>query len=237
MICYFLLLLLIALPALAQRAEVFDTSGMPRRPEVFVEQQIFDLIRSHKGGDLADAARLQRKLGSYYIEKNDQTRARAAFLAAAEAEAMAANAGTGGHAAASVEAAPMAGKAGIRENAPDSAPGGTRLAGNYFGFEGRTLHTWEFHGDGTFLHTWMASGSGTSVRSSERGRFRLVGDVLEIQLTSLASGFTTPGLGGRSTVAGGGAEQASQVRRMTIQWAVPGQSMVLDGIALKLKPW
>jgi hypothetical protein len=115
--------------------------------------------------------------------------------------------------------------------------GGSRLTGNYFGFDGKTLHTWEFHADGTFLHTWMASGSGTSVRSSEKGAFRLSGDRLQIQVTSLAGGFSTPGVGGRSSLSGGGAEASSEVRNLTFHWTAVDQSMMLDGIVLKLKSW
>jgi hypothetical protein len=228
MIRYLLPTLLMALPAIAQGPEVFDTSGMPRRPSVFIEQQILDLIHSHQSGDLTDAARIQRKLARYYFDKNDQSRSRAAFLAAAEAEA--------GASAGTVAETDKAETASV-EHAAVSAPGGTSFTGNYFGFHGQTLHTWEFHPDHTFLHTWIASRSGTSVRSSERGWFRPMGDLLEVQLTSMASGFTTPGAGGRSTVSGGGVEAAGSVRRIPIHWVVPGRSMILDGISLQLKPW
>lgn len=70
----------------SRRAERFDTSGMPRRPTNFIEQQISEMIASHKWGDLQDAARIQRKLGRYYADKGDEQRATAAFLAAAAAE-------------------------------------------------------------------------------------------------------------------------------------------------------
>jgi hypothetical protein len=120
------------------------------------------------------------------------------------------------------------------------SPHGTQasgLAGNYYGYDGRTLHTWEFHGDGTFLHTWIASGAGTRVRNSERGGFRVQGDSLELRLTSSATGFTTPGTGGNSTLVGGNAETASQIRHLKIQFDTAGKPAVLEGIQLKPKSW
>jgi len=196
---------------------------MPRRPELFVQQQIIDLISSHQAGDMSGAARIQRKLAQYYSDRNDQRRARSAALAAAQAEAIAAGQSS---AMRPVVAIPP----GVEAN-PSRKP----LAGNYFGFEGKTLHTWEFHDDGNFLHTWIASGSGTSVRNSERGHFQLEGATLRIEVNSTASGFTTPGVG-RSTLSGGDGQVVSEVRRLTID-AVTSQSMVLDGITFKRKSW
>jgi hypothetical protein len=74
------------LVALASQAEVFDTSGMPRRPTNFIEQQLLEMIGSHTAGDLTDAARIQRKLGRYYTDKGDESRATIAFQRAAKAE-------------------------------------------------------------------------------------------------------------------------------------------------------
>jgi hypothetical protein len=155
---------------------------------------------------LAGAAANQPRLGRYYAERIDQIHTVAALGLADEVQA------------------------------PSRHPAGSRFSGNYYGREGRTLHTWEFHGDGTFLHSWIISGAGTSVRNSERGTFRLQGDTLEIALTSSASGFVTPGVGGRTTQAGGNAEPATQTRRLKVQLD-KGTLAVLDGIPMKPKTW
>jgi hypothetical protein len=116
-------------------------------------------------------------------------------------------------------------------------PASQAIRGNYFGYEGRTLHTWEFSPGGTFLHTWIAAGAGTSVRNSERGVFILNGDVLELRLKSAAGGFATPGVGGRSTISGGGAEASSEVRKLKIQIFKSESGIVLDGVKLKPRSW
>ncbi len=216
----------------SHRAELFDTSGMPRRPNLFVEQQIFEMIGSHKAGDLSDAMRIQRKLGGYYQDKGDEARANTAFLRAAEAE----RALNGPPAAPAAEApAPDVGRP-----LPAQTPlpvSGSRFTGNYYGYDGRTLHTWEFRADGTFLHTWIASGAGTSVRNSERGRFAVSGNILELRIDSAAGGFVTPGAGGRTTVSGGSSSAAAETRRLRIQFVKGEGAVVLDGLRLKPKSW
>ena len=207
--------------------ERFDTSGLPERATNFLEQQIFEMIGSHRPGDLAGAGAIQRKLGRYYTEKGDPVRAAAALRLADEAEAP-------------PQARPLERRRQAEVQASDPplrSPAGSRFSGNYLGYEGRTLHTWEFQGNGTFLHTWIVSGAGTSVRNSERGTFRLQGDTLEIALASSASGFVTPGIGGRTTQAGGNAETASQTRRLKVQMDKSGILLVLDGIPMKPKSW
>ena len=203
----------------SSRMERFDTSGLPERASTFLEQQIFEMIGSHQPGDLTDAAAIQRKLSRYYSEKGDRIRAAAALRLAAEAENQSQQ----------------------RTLSPDAtapplrAP--SRLSGNYYGSAGRTLHTWEFHADETFLHSWIVSGAGTNVRNSERGTFRLRGDTLEIILTSSATGFTTPGVGGQSTLAGGGSDGVAQTRHLSVQFDGAGNPTALDGIPIKPKSW
>ena len=212
----------------SSRVERFDTSGLPERATNFLEQQIFEMIGSHRPGDLTGATAIQRKLGRYYTEKGDQVRAAAALRLADEAEAP------------PQTRAPerkSQGNAPASHPAPPRDPAGSRFSGNYFGYEGRTLHTRDFHDDGTFLHTWIVSGAGTSVRNSERGWFRIHGETLEIALTSSASGFVTPGVGGRTTQAGGNAQTASQTRRLKVQMDQSGILFVLDGIPMKPKSW
>jgi hypothetical protein len=233
--CLILAGFLAAFPALAQsrRAELFDTSGMPRRPTTFIEQQIFEMIATHKPGDSADAVRVQRELGRYYADRGDEERATACFLAAADAQ-RAVEDKTGGETAAALE---------VRRPQPPEEPiddpraavpaPPSKLTGSYFGYDERTLHTWDFRSDSTFLHTWIASGAGTSVRNSERGAYRLTGNVVELKTISAAGGFVTPGVGGRSAAVGGGAEANQEVRRLKFE--VSDSGVVLDGVKLKPK--
>ncbi|MDD5544863.1 MAG: hypothetical protein PHX83_16980 [Acidobacteriia bacterium] len=67
-------------------AETFDLSGMPPRPTNFVEQQIFEFVRTHRRGDLANAALIQHKLAKYYADKGDMARSREAEHRATLAE-------------------------------------------------------------------------------------------------------------------------------------------------------
>jgi hypothetical protein len=217
-------ILAIASLALAQpnRVENFDTSGMPRRATNFVEQQLLDLIGHHQPGDLAEARRIQQKLGRYYADKGDERRANAAFLAAASAD-------EGERPFAPANQPPSVA-------APPSPVEKPPFTGNYYGMDGGTLHTWEFYSDGRFLHTWIAAGAGTNARSSERGAFRLAGSgTLELKLSSTATAFTTPGVGNRTTAIGGGSGSSSETRRLNIKFAEP--NLVLDGLTLKPKSW
>lgn len=221
------------------RSEVFDTSGMPRRPTNFVEQQIAEMIGSHKSGDLADAARIQRKLGRYYADKGDDTRANAAFQLAAVAEDAVEgrnNDNRESHQAGAPEIQEPRREARSEISRPEAAPV-PKIAGSHFGFDGRTLHTWEFNRDGSFLHTWIVSGAGTGIRNSERGTYRLAGESLELKLTSSASAFTTPGVGGRSTLSGGGAGTASEKRQLKVEHLTSENAILLDGVKLKPKSW
>lgn len=224
---------LLVMPAAAlfafqpNRAEFFDTSGMPRQPTNFLEQQIFARIAAHTAGDLGDAAMIQRKLGKYYADKGDERRSEAAFLRAANAENPPKPAPAIG------ETAPTA--PAVTETPAPAPHQKNPITGSYYGYEGRTLHTWEFHADGTFLHTWIASGAGTSVRSSERGAYSLSGETLELKIASAASAFATPGAGSRTTLLGGGAAESSEVRRVKVRLDSGG--LMLDGMRLKPKSW
>jgi hypothetical protein len=199
----------------SRRAEDFDTSAMPRRPTNFIEQQISEMIASHTWGDLQGAARIQRKLGRYYADQGDDRRSTAAFLAAAAAAAQ-----------------PEAGR---QAHVPSKPSLAGNFSGNFFGYEGRTLHTWDFHINGTYLHTWIAAGAGASVRNSERGGFAVFGGELELRPASAAAGFVTPGAGGRSTVVGGGEDSGSPPRRLRFVRSESG--ILLDGMKLKPKSW
>lgn len=211
----------------AHSSEIFDTSGMPRRPTTFLEQQIFKSIASHPKGDLRDAARIQGKIGKYYADKGDEERARAAFLLASAAE----------ETTESPERLRPAPEAPPSSKEPPSRPVASGFSGNYYGYEGRTLHTWEFADDGALLHTWIVSGAGTSVRNSERASFVVKGDTLELRVKSAAGGFVTPGVGGRSAISGGGAEAVSELRRMRLQILKAENAIVLDGVRLKRRSW
>src|SRR5438552_16675985 len=121
-----------------------------------------------------------------------------------------------------------------RDAGPSRKPA---FSGRYYGYEGRTLHTWDFNPDGTFRHTSIAVGVGTSVRASEKGAFRMLGQFLELALASGATGFTAPAVGGRGAVVGGAADRMAEVRRLRIEFQSPGQGILLDGISMKVKSW
>jgi hypothetical protein len=218
-------LTLSAAPAIDR--ESFDTSGMPKRPTTFLEQQIAEMIASHQEGDLADAVHIQRKLGRYYSEKGDEARAKKALQRAEAAEE------------AAISARPPAPETSnpVAEPAPKPQPSPvhSKFSGNYYQLDRGTMETWDFHPDGTFLHTWIAGGSGTSSRTSERGRFRLDGEYLVLETTSSATAFATQGVGGRSTQLGGGSDTAQSTKRVKITFL--GDSIALDGVKLKKKSW
>lgn len=223
----FLLLFVASVASAFQSSQVerFDTSGVPRRPTTFVEQQIFEMLGYHRPGDLVDAMRIQQRLGRYYADKGDSVRSVAAFLLAAEAEKLAS-----GDSPSTRTTQPVG--VGVDQQLPSRS----EFWGNYYGYEGRLLHTWEFHPDGTFLHTWISSGTGTNVRNSERGVFQFQGDKLMLRISSTAGGFATPGVGGRSTLSGGAADATASRREVKIQVLNSG-GIVLDGIQLKPKNW
>jgi hypothetical protein len=117
----------------------------------------------------------------------------------------------------------------------------TPLTGKFFGYEGKTLHTWEFNADGSFLHTVVAEGSG-SEKHSENGQFILSGDSLALTVESEAgvhSGAeSTPSAG---LVMGGGPGPKGKKRKVLMTFklvgAQPADGIVIDGVALKPKTW
>jgi len=218
------------------RIESFDTSGMPRRPTNFLEQQILDLIASHHRGDLADAARIQGKLGRYYAEKGDEERSRSAFLLGAAAKDALENGNKETSQMPPQESTEITPKEEARMSG-ERTSAASRFSGKYFGYEGRMLHTWEFDEDGTFLHTCITSGAGTNTRASEKGRFRLADSTLELKMSSAASGFTTPGVGGNRTNLGGNHEVSSETRKLDIQFLSGEKAIILGGVKLKPKSW
>jgi hypothetical protein len=85
-------------------------------------------------------------------------------------------------------------------------------SGSYYGYGGRMLHTWEFHGDATFRHTWIGSGPHTRVRNAESGVYRVSGRYVELQIAS-----------------------EGEVRRLDFKITADG--LLLDGVKLKPKRW
>lgn len=217
----------------ASAPEHFDISGMPSQPSTFAEQQIHEMIRAYSRGNLAEAARIQRKLGRYYADKGDQKRAAAAYARADAAE----------EALRRRTSLPLAQEHSLSspststEIGSPAAAGSQLLSGNYYGYAHGALHTWDFSGDGTFLHTWIASSSGSTIRNSERGRFRVAGSTLELTIQSAAGGYATEGVGGRTIAIGGGSASATEVRRLPVRFLPAEKAIVLDGIKLKPKSW
>ncbi len=255
---------LTAISVAAQRndAETFDLSGLPAQPATFLQQQLRDLIKSHKAGDMIDAAEVQRKLAQCYREVNDETRAKQADERARLADELASGSkSSGSDAGSKAESRQAPGRSGstqsksappgpapststVPKTGPAPAPaaiGSKRPAfsGNYYRMPGPgVLEKWDFNEDGTFYHTGIAGGSGTSVRNGARGTFEVVGNELVLTITSEAGGFATP-TGSRQTTIGGGAETKHETQRMKI--TLVGErgknGIVLDGVEFKVRSW
>lgn len=211
----------------AASPEEFDLSGVPRAPASFDEQLLLDELKYHKPGDLEGARAIQRRLAAFYRSKGDAERA-------AKAEALAAPPPPVPAALAPAEPAPPQGGDPRPAPAP-KPPAKGAFAARYYGMDGRLLHTWDFEADGSFLHSMIASGAGTSARSSERGSYELKGGTLILSIARTATAFATPGVGGRSTQLGGGAEEKPEIRRVKFKRLPDG--CLLDGRKLKIKSW
>ena len=220
-----LLLGCFSLVAQTNLAEKFDLSGLPSRPTNFAEQRLLDMVQHHERGNLADAAFIQRKLAQYYNEKGDTARARVAEQRAKAADGPS-------------EKTPAPAPSSPNSN-PTSTGRTADFTGKYWVRDENGLQTWDFNSDGTFYHAWIAGGAGTSARSSEKGTFHLSGEYLVLNVTSGASAFATPSVGGRGTLVGGGAEAKGEVRRLKIELLGPGgrDGIVLDSVKLAVKHW
>jgi hypothetical protein len=241
--------------------EQFDLTGLPEMPTSFLEQQIRARVADHRPGDEEDAAVIQRKLARAYQEKGDLDRAGIAGrragsaggssalpLAVARDPAAALSPSDAAPPAASIssvhEVAPAAGAIPALPPAAVATPAvasqrADAFHGRFYGTIERTLHTWDFSRDGTFLHTTIASGAGTSVRNSERGRFRLEGDALVLEVESTAGGFVTPAVGARTAQIGASSGASASTRRLTLTKVGPDASggIVLAGARLRPKNW
>jgi hypothetical protein len=129
---------------------------------------------------------------------------------------------------------------GAGKKAAHGSPKTTPLTGKFFGYEGKTLHTWEFNADGSFLHTVVADGSG-SEKHSENGQFILSGDSLALTIQSEAGVYSaaesTPSAG---LVMGGGPPKGKKrkvLMTFKLAGAQPADGIVVDGVALKPKTW
>lgn len=243
-------------PLLSQQAaEQFDVSGLPARPASFLEQQIAILISSHKAGDMASAAMIQRKLAQYYTQVGDTVRARAATerMRAAE-EGHTRNAGNSPaprtesksmqeEARAPKTAAEQTGASSgavEQKQTKQSPPPKGAFEGRYYYMDGvSTLHTWEFSPEGAYLYTRASRGAGTSVRTSERGTYTVSGGYLELHPSATTTGYATPSAGGRGSLVGGGTEAQAGMKRVKFQLlgTAGKDGIILDGIKMKPKTW
>ena len=91
------------------------------------------------------------------------------------------------------------------------------------------LQKWDFHHDGTFLHEGIMAGVGAAARNSQRGTYRIEGNIVILQVQNTATAFSTGG-GGDSTL-GGSSAMAAQIIRMKIQLigADGADGIVLNG--------
>lgn len=211
----------------ADPAEDFDASGLPAAAETFRDQQLLDALKHHKAGDLEDARAIQGMLAGYYRAQGDEARAAAAEAKSRPPAAPPPPVPTG---------RPEGGRAAptpARKNATAKTP----FSGRFYGMDGRLLHTWDFNDDGAFYHATAVQGAGTSVRTGERGTFEAAGGELILRVEGAASGFATPGVGGRSTALGGGADASKSTRRLKLKVLRKGEGIVLDGLRLKPKSW
>jgi hypothetical protein len=117
------------------------------------------------------------------------------------------------------------------------------LSGRFFGYEGPTLHTWEFSTDGTFVHTVVSGPAESSSRSQERGTYAQWDDSLDLTVSTEA-GVGTAGSDaspGSGLVLGGHADAKVPKRRVQMTYRLLGENgadgIVLDGTTLKPKSW
>ncbi|MBI5630922.1 MAG: hypothetical protein HY921_08565 [Elusimicrobia bacterium] len=213
--------------------ESFDLSGFASPPETFLEQQISEMVKEHRKGDLEDARGIQTRLARYYRDKGDAGRAAVAEkLASASEPTPVTNAAS---APAQARGEEKSGVSGAPSQAEAPPVRGSEFHGRYYRMEGRLLHTWDFNEDGTFYHATVISGS----RTGERGEFEVKKGEMILRVKSQASAFMAQGVGGRSTVLGGGQEASEEVRRLKFKPLGPGGSegILLDGQKLKPKSW
>jgi hypothetical protein len=111
----------------------------------------------------------------------------------------------------------------------------------YYAMVNGALEKWDFYKDGTFLHQGVAAGSGTSVRHSERGTYRILSNVLQLQISKTATAFLTPGTSsrGNNTQMGGSANKNAETRQMKLQLVGPDgeNGVVLNGTTFKVRHW
>jgi hypothetical protein len=125
-----------------------------------------------------------------------------------------------------------------RSRAPAEPP----FTGKYFGYEGVTLHTWEFGADGSFVHTAVSKDS-PGQKSTERGTFSRSGDSLALTVSTeagvAAAGASDVSVGlvmsGRSEGASGKKRSVQMSFRSLGERGEDG--IVLDGVTLKPKTW
>jgi hypothetical protein len=116
------------------------------------------------------------------------------------------------------------------------------FSGKYFGYEGPTLHTWEFGADGSFIHTAVTKDS-TAAKSTERGTFIQSGDSVALTVTTEAGASNAPPSDRSDGLVMGGGAETKNGRKRSVQLtfkmlgAHGEEGIVLDGVTLKPKTW
>ncbi len=224
------LLLLSTGSVVAQTAAVerFDTSGMPSRPTTFVEQQIWDLVKHHRSGNIADAILIQHKLERYYQDKGDVTRAKDASRLAAAAEQS--TPGWGEVSMADSRSSGGNGQSQVQVDAPPRSH--TQLIaqgafnGNYYARTGgAAMEKWDFSSNGGFTHTGVASGVGAGTRDFERGTYEIAGSTLTLHVANTVDVYAT------NRTLGSNRDTSVSTRQSTVRLlGVHGESgIVIDG--------
>jgi hypothetical protein len=116
------------------------------------------------------------------------------------------------------------------------------FSGKFFGYEGQTLHTWEFGADGTFIHTAITKDS-TAAKSTERGTFIQSGDSLALTVSTEAGATNAPPTDRSDGLVMGGGPETKGGKKRSVQLtckllgAHGVDGLVLDGVTLKPKTW
>jgi hypothetical protein len=101
------------------------------------------------------------------------------------------------------------------------------------------LHTWDFAPNGTYLYTEVMKGAGFSRRTSERGTYRIAGNMLEVHPTRQTGATASGTTGGKTDTLTAGTDSRKETRRYRVKMLGPAgrDGMVLDGVPMKAKSW
>lgn len=138
--------------------EKFDVAGLPKVASSPEEQQIFQMLRYHKRGDLKDATRIHMLLSEYYKARGEKERAADCAKQAADAWAASERG--------------IAASADAPGTPPFEVVGAFRQTLGYADDIGLS-HRWQFFDDGTWQHTIIDPKLPDAQALTEVGWYRL----------------------------------------------------------------